>query len=230
MGLSSQLAPSAIARPGVVANAAARPASPYDGQVIYETDTDKTLVWNGTAWVYLSTSSAYTVGLQHIRTSVLSGATNYDINGIFSSEFRNYRIVYEAYADQQFNTMWMQFLNSSGTAAGVGYYGSIYGQDFTTASTAFQTATATTVLYLGWITNAGANSYTLSGAIDIFHPYVAAPTNVSGLFTGIRSGSAFLGGQAMGMHTGADVFTGIKIHNSLGGTMVARINVYGYKD
>jgi hypothetical protein len=126
--------------------------------------------------------------------------------------------------------MWMQFLNSAGTAAGVGYYGSIYGQDFTTASTTFQTATATTVIYLGWIPNSGANSYTLSGAIDVYHPYVATATNVSGQFTGISSGSAFLGGQIVGMHTGADVFTGIKIHNSQGGTMVARINVYGYRD
>jgi hypothetical protein len=187
-------------------------------------------VWNGSGWVFLSTSSSYPVGLQHIKTSVLSGSTNYDINNIFSSEFRNYRIVYEAYADQQFNTMWMQFLNSAGTAAGNNYYGSIYGQDFTTASTAFQTATATTVIYLGWITNAGANSYTLSGSIDVYHPYIAAPTNVSGQFTGIRSGSAFLGGQALAMHTGTDVFTGIKIHNSISGTMAARINVYGYKD
>jgi hypothetical protein len=38
-------------KPGVVDNAAARPSSPYEGQVIYQKDTDETLVWSGTAWV-----------------------------------------------------------------------------------------------------------------------------------------------------------------------------------
>jgi hypothetical protein len=27
-----------------------RPSAPWEGQTIYETDTDKVLVWNGTAW------------------------------------------------------------------------------------------------------------------------------------------------------------------------------------
>lgn len=49
MGLSSQLASSSLARPGVCTSST-RPASPYEGQVIYETDTDKVLVWNGSAW------------------------------------------------------------------------------------------------------------------------------------------------------------------------------------
>ena len=49
MPISSFLAPSAIAKPGVCTSST-RPASPYEGQFIYETDTDKTLVWNGSAW------------------------------------------------------------------------------------------------------------------------------------------------------------------------------------
>lgn len=49
MGLSSQLAPSAIAKPGVCTSST-RPASPYEGQVIYTTDTDLLQIWNGTAW------------------------------------------------------------------------------------------------------------------------------------------------------------------------------------
>jgi hypothetical protein len=35
----------------VIDNTAARPASPYEGQVIFQKDTDQLLVWNGTAWV-----------------------------------------------------------------------------------------------------------------------------------------------------------------------------------
>ena len=36
-------------RPGVCTSTT-RPTAPYEGQMIYETDTDKVLVWNGTAW------------------------------------------------------------------------------------------------------------------------------------------------------------------------------------
>jgi hypothetical protein len=36
-------------RPGVCTSTT-RPTAPYEGQHIYETDTDKVLVWNGTAW------------------------------------------------------------------------------------------------------------------------------------------------------------------------------------
>lgn len=50
MPISSFSAPSAISKPGVIANAAARPASPYEGQAVYQVDTDALLIWNGSAW------------------------------------------------------------------------------------------------------------------------------------------------------------------------------------
>jgi hypothetical protein len=67
MGLSSQLAPSAIAKPGVCTSST-RPASPYEGQYLYETDTNNTLVWNGSAWVCVTPQSA-TVNTQQTTTS-----------------------------------------------------------------------------------------------------------------------------------------------------------------
>jgi len=49
MPLSNYLASSRISQPGVCTSST-RPATPYEGQTIYETDTDKVLVWNGSAW------------------------------------------------------------------------------------------------------------------------------------------------------------------------------------
>jgi len=40
-------------KPGVCTSST-RPASPFDGQMIYETDTDRVLVWNNSAWVQIS--------------------------------------------------------------------------------------------------------------------------------------------------------------------------------
>ena len=46
-------------KPGVCTSST-RPASPYDGQVIYETDTNRSLVWNGSSWDILSDMGAWT--------------------------------------------------------------------------------------------------------------------------------------------------------------------------
>lgn len=76
-------------RPGVCTSTT-RPASPFDGQLIYETDSNLLRVWNGSAWKTLSYSDA-TNGtvLQVVSTTKtdtlsasLSGAATTDITGL----------------------------------------------------------------------------------------------------------------------------------------------------
>ena len=43
-------------RPGVCTYGT-RPTSPYEGQMIYETDTDMVALWNGTAWRYIAATT-----------------------------------------------------------------------------------------------------------------------------------------------------------------------------
>ena len=50
MGVSAAQG-SAGLKPGVCTSTT-RPSNPYEGQMIYETDTDKVLVYNGTAWIF----------------------------------------------------------------------------------------------------------------------------------------------------------------------------------
>ena len=50
MGISNTIPPSRLIQPGVCTSST-RPTSPFEGQAIYETDTDLMLIWNGTAWV-----------------------------------------------------------------------------------------------------------------------------------------------------------------------------------
>jgi len=52
MPFSSVLGAQSIVKPGVCTSAT-RPAVPYDGQVVYLTDTDQTIVWDGTQWTIL---------------------------------------------------------------------------------------------------------------------------------------------------------------------------------
>lgn len=43
-------------RPGVCTSTT-RPTAPYEGQMIYETDTDMVAIWNGSAWRYLAATT-----------------------------------------------------------------------------------------------------------------------------------------------------------------------------
>ena len=57
MPLSSVVGAQSIVKPGVCTSST-RPASPYEGQMIYETDTNRVLVYNGSAWTTLTPQSA----------------------------------------------------------------------------------------------------------------------------------------------------------------------------
>ena len=55
MPLSSVVGAQSIVKPGVCTSTT-KPASPFDGQVIYMTDVDQSAVWDGTSWVGLDPS------------------------------------------------------------------------------------------------------------------------------------------------------------------------------
>jgi hypothetical protein len=50
MPISNYLPSSRLIQPGVCTSST-RPASPFEGQAIFETDTDRMLIWNGSSWI-----------------------------------------------------------------------------------------------------------------------------------------------------------------------------------
>ena len=98
-------------RPGVVTSTT-RPTSPYEGQMIYETDTKLLRIWDGSAWDYVGQSDAQAqsdlnaVGLWRVTPSAVSGS-GVSLSGAtvvltaatepyitaFSADFEHYRII-----------------------------------------------------------------------------------------------------------------------------------------
>jgi hypothetical protein len=82
MALSNAL-PNSILKPGVCTSST-RPSNPYEGQFIYETNTDALLVYNGTAWVVPSgptgnpTSNNQFANKSYVDTSVSNLRTSVD--------------------------------------------------------------------------------------------------------------------------------------------------------
>jgi hypothetical protein len=75
MPLSNYLAPSAIAKPGVCTSST-RPASPYAGQFIWESDTQKLLVWDGAAWYPPKNDSWGVLGISESTSAFATSATH----------------------------------------------------------------------------------------------------------------------------------------------------------
>jgi hypothetical protein len=89
MGISNV---SSNLRPGIVTSTT-RPTTPYAGQTIFETDTNKGYVWNGTQWRQTTgqmpgfkakNSSAQTISANTL-TVVTLGTEVYDNGGVFAS-------------------------------------------------------------------------------------------------------------------------------------------------
>ena len=78
MPLSSVVGAQSIIKPGVCTSST-RPAVPFEGQMIYETDTDKVLVYNGTAWYANWNMPWGFVGRSTIGTSVGTTTTQTDM-------------------------------------------------------------------------------------------------------------------------------------------------------
>lgn len=103
-------------RPGICTSTT-RPTTPYEGQVIYETDTDRVLVYNNSAWVDPSTGKTGRSGLVLIKTDTITSGTSKEITSIFSSDFTNYQIVVDGVAMSGANNLFMRLGTTS-----TGYY------------------------------------------------------------------------------------------------------------
>jgi len=60
-------------RPGVCTSTT-RPTAPYEGQMIYETDTDMVAIWNGSAWRYLAATTPTNGTVLQIQSTTLTEA------------------------------------------------------------------------------------------------------------------------------------------------------------
>ena len=62
-------------RPGVCTSTT-RPTAPYEGQMIYETDTDMVAIWNGSAWRYISATTPTNGTVLQITTGTTTTQTS----------------------------------------------------------------------------------------------------------------------------------------------------------
>ena len=223
MGISNTIPPSRLIQPGVVANTAARPSSPFTGQAIYQVDTNQMLIWNGTAWVIPNTPAQNPDGLALVKTQTVgSGVTSVTVTGAFSANYDNYEVLYTGGT-----------ITSSG---GDGQLQLALGSS-TTGYTSFLqytngvsnlVATSGAIAGFGWVGGGSTGSALLQ--TRLYAPFLAVHTRSES--AGYNSYNNGFVGRSIGFHAVASSYTDFTITTTGTGTSITggTIRVYGLRN
>lgn len=216
MPITNFLPSSRIAQPGVCTSTT-RPASPYNGLVVYETDTGKTQVWNGSAWVMLTNSNT-PPGLELVKTQAVgSTVTSTTMTGVFSSTYENYRLVYSGGVGSNNIGLGLQVGGSTSNYSHVLFW-TTPGVASVNCDTSSNTTQAN---YVG-----GGTTSSALVVCDILSPYNSS--RYTSFCTGAYQAGDF--GFCQARHNIAQSNTSVTLM-TLSGTMTGgTIRVYGYRD
>ncbi len=217
MPLSSVVGAQSIVRPGVCTSST-RPASPYDGQVIYETDTDKTLVWNGSGWVQLATGTANAPGLELIKTQTIGTAvSSVTVSDVFSSTYDNYKIIIGGGVSSATAAVNMT-LGSTST----GYYYGGKARQYSAADLNVAQSNGAS-----WYAAEGSTN-SLTGYIELQSPNLAKNTLFSTTIAAARTDGYWL--AVSGYLADTTAYTAFTLTPNTGTITGGTIRVYGYKN
>ena len=205
-------------KPGVVDSTATRPSSPFEGQMIFQKDTDQLLVWNGSAWVIPNSPAQNPQGLELVKTQTIGSAvTSVTVSNAFSATYDNYRILVNTTGSVN------QSLAITLGASVTGYYGFlIYGDAINNTVLGVGRNNQPRMDYIG----GGTTSEAQTSALDVLNPFATSYTRFPS--SPYMDTSSF--GTMSGEHKVSASYTSFNII-ATGGTMTGgTITVYGYRN
>lgn len=225
MGLSNYLPSSRLIQPGVIANSGERPASPYEGMVVFQKDTNQTLVWDGSSWVMVHDTDQ-PPGLQLIRSVSFSNSTAVNVDGVFSSDFRNYKIIVGMRPiSTQTGDAVIQLRSSGSNISAINYVWQGYNQNASNAPIANNGAQSG-----GWyLTNYySATDYSAFTELTLFSPNETAFTGYQATTSFDWIGPTYYSRTMHGFYPATTVADGFRIVPNP--ACNGYIRVYGYRD
>ena len=196
-----------------------RPTTPYEGQVIYETDTDLSYVYNGSSWQQITGGTAVgNSGLVYV-TSATIGTTvsSVTVSSAFSATYDNYRILVNSTGSASLSIQIK--LGSSVT----GYYGFlVYGDS---ASNTVNGVGRNNIGQFDYIGGCGGASQAATASVDVINPFVASYTR---FMNGVYQDTTNYG-TMQGEHRVATSYSSFIITPASGTLTGGTITVYGYR-
>ena len=217
MGITQNTGASSLIKPGVIDNAAARPASPYEGQVIFQKDTDQLLVWNGSVWVIPNSPAQNPDGLEFIKSQTVGSAvTSVTVSDAFSATYDNYKIVINGGTTSAQTSISFTLGSSTNT-----YYGNyIYAYYFGGGPFAATINNSSNFIYAG-----GADINYINCNIELQNPFQAKFTAIQALTVCYANNR----GSAYGEHETASSYSAFTLAPYTGTLTGGTITVYGYR-
>lgn len=207
-------------KPGVCTSTT-RPASPYDGQVVYETDTDRVSAYNGSAWQTVSS------GLTLIESNTFSAVASVSASAnVFSSTYNFYRVLFHLTAASTNLEIYFRMRQAGTDYAGANYFYSGAGYVSSSLTSGFSVASST-YQWAGYITSASSDLFAYS--VDIYNPNAATNTNFVG--QSFTANSGYTG--SVGSVQSAGVLRSTTQYDSFSfvastGNFTGRYAIYGY--
>lgn len=158
----------------------------------------------------------------------LSAATTAQINGVFSSTYEVYEIVFslQGSANNQYSYM---RLTASGVASSAGYLGGYRSFDYAVASTAFAAGDGNITDKIAFGNPPNASSSEMISRMTISNPFASKYSYWTGSSTGVATtvlnGSWIYGGS----HLVTTSYDGIYLFSSVG-TMTGTVRIIGYRN
>ena len=221
MGLSNYVPNSRISQAGVVDNTADRPASPYEGQVLYQRDTNQLLVWDGSAWIVPNSTTANPAGLELVKTQTVGTAVpSVTVSNAFSADYDAYQIIYTGGTSSSVRPLSLQIGNAT-----TGYYSvTIYGGYTTGGPSIVRDTNSANFTYIGH--QSTTNSFI---SCRVFSPFATKTTSVFADYAEFGTNSN--GGMTTGYLDNSNSYTDFTIARAGIGTMTGgTIRVYGYRN
>jgi len=216
MGLDSAYGIGSL-KPGVCTSST-RPASPFEGQVIFETDTDRLYVYNGSAWVIPNSPAQNPTGLELVSsTAVGTAVSTVTVSNAFSTTYDTYRVVWSGGVGSVSTGLGVRVGGATTNYSHMLFWQSISGPAGVNNDNSSST---TQVNYVGSMTT---NSSTLT--LDVINPYIST------LCTTFTGGSYIAGdfGVGVGRHNTAQSNTSVTVLPLTGTMTGGTIYVYGYR-
>lgn len=197
-----------------VCTSSSRPASPFEGQLIYETDTDRLAAYNGSAWIGQN-------GLSTVQPeTTITSALTITLDNCFTSSFTNYRIHLNVTGATSNNAV-IQLRSGGTTATGSNYVRQYIDATNTTVSANRVSGTSIDIGYAD-------NDFRSTFILEVFQPALAQYTNfyAQNIYSSGASTTAVLWYQSSSIHNLATAYDGFII--TCGSAMTGTYSVYGY--
>lgn len=215
MPFSSVLGASSVIKPGVVTSST-RPSAPYVGQLIFETDTNRLAIWNGSSWIMLADADT-PPGLELVKTQTIGSAvSSVTVSDVFSATYDAYEVIVSGGTGSTNLELNLTFGSTTSN-----YRWSSTGTSYSTTFIGAGSFSASNIRLVGT-----ADATSISASMRIINPFLTEITMVSSNLWYDASNI----GSVRGYLNDTTSYTSFTLTTNTGTLTGGTIRVYGYRN